>query len=230
MFEGLKTAPAVSASAVFTLTPLMSAGVGFLLLRQVTTARMALALVLGGIGALWVIFRGSLDAALALEVGRGEAIYFFGCIAHALYTPLLARLRRDEPPFAYVFGILTGCALVLTALGAREIAATDWRSLPPVVWITLVYVALFASAATVTLISFAAARLPAAKVMAYTYLVPSWVILWELALGHGAPGWTPLAGVALTALALALLLRDEHRGTVRRDTGLEESWNTGDRP
>ena len=43
MFEGLKTAPPVSAAAVFTLTPILSALFGWVLLRQVTTARMALA-------------------------------------------------------------------------------------------------------------------------------------------------------------------------------------------
>ena len=35
MFEGLKTASPVSSAAVFTLTPLISAGFGWLLLRQV---------------------------------------------------------------------------------------------------------------------------------------------------------------------------------------------------
>ncbi len=211
MFEGLKTAPAVSASAVFTLTPVISAAFGYLLLRQRMTRRMALALALGGAGALWVIFRGRIDALLAFEVGRGEAIYFLGCVAHALYTPLLARLGRGEPIFAYVFGVLVACAAVLAVLGWRDIAATDWGGLPRIVWLAIVYLAVFASAGTVTLINFAAQRLPAAKVMAYTYLVPSWVILWEIGLGHGGPGAAPLAGVALTALALALLLREEHK-------------------
>lgn len=47
MFEGLKTAPPVSAAAVFTLTPILTAGFGWLLLRQVLTARMSLALAIG---------------------------------------------------------------------------------------------------------------------------------------------------------------------------------------
>jgi len=45
--------------------------------------------------------------------------------------------------------------------------------------------------------------------MAYTYLTPSWVILWEAALGNGFPVPAVLAGVLATVLALALLLRDE---------------------
>ena len=52
-------------------------------------------------------------------------------------------------------------------------------------------------------------RLPSAKVMAYTYLTPSWVILWQISLGQGAPAALILVGVALTVLALALLLKQE---------------------
>ena len=209
MFEGLKTAPPVSAAAVFTLTPVMAGGFGWLVLRQVTTPRMALALGIGAVGALWVIFRADLGALAAFEIGRGEAIYFLGCVSHALYTPMVRRLNRGEPAVVFTFGMLVAGALLLTAYGWNDIRATDWASLPPIVWITLIYVAVFASAATFVLLQFATLRLPSAKVMAYTYLTPSWVIGWELALGNGAPGPLVLGGVGLTMLALWLLLRDD---------------------
>ncbi len=44
--------------------------------------------------------------------------------------------------------------------------------------------------------------------MAYTYLTPSWVLLWELALGQPLPPPLVLAGMALTVAALALLLKE----------------------
>ena len=209
MFEGLKTAPAVSTAAVFTLTPIMAAAAGWVLLRQVTTPRMALALAVGGAGALWVIFQADLSALLAMEIGRGEVIYFWGCVAHAIYTPLVARLNRGEPPVVFTFGMLVAGFLVLTAYAWPEILATDWAALPPIVWITLLYVSIFASAATFVLLQFATLHLPSAKVMAYTYLTPSWVILWQISLGQGAPAALILVGVALTVLALALLLKQE---------------------
>ncbi|MFP4449749.1 MAG: DMT family transporter [Rhodosalinus sp.] len=209
MFEGLKTAPPVSASAVFTLTPVMSAGIGWLLLRQVTTPRMAAALAIGAAGALWVIFRADLSALLALEVGRGELIYFVGCVAHAVYTPMVRKLNRGEPAVLFTFGmLLAGCA-ILTVYGWSDIQATDWTALPGIVWIALLYLAFFASAATFVLLQYATLRLPSAKVMAYTYLTPSWVLAWELALGHGGPGPLVLAGLGLTVVALLLLLKDE---------------------
>lgn len=209
MFEGLKTAEPVSMAAVFTLNPALTAVFGYLLLRQITTARMALAIVVGGLGALWVIFRADLGALLAFEVGRGEAIYFWGCIAHALYAPLLRKLSRGEPALAFNAGIVTAGAVILCLWAGPRVLATDWAAMPPVVWVTLVYVTLFATALSFMILRYAALRLPSAKVMAYTYIVPSWVILWELALGRGVPSALVLPGVALTALSLVLLLKDE---------------------
>jgi drug/metabolite transporter (DMT)-like permease len=209
MFEGLKTASAVNTVAVFTLTPVMSAGFGWLLLRQVITPRMAAALAIGAAGAMWVIFRADWVAFRAFEVGRGEMIFFTGAIAHALFTPMVRRLNRGEPAVVFTFGTLAAGFVVLMIFGWPDIRATDWAALPPIVWITLTYLALFASSATFVLLQFASLRLPAAKVMAYTYLTPSWVILWEIALGNGAPRGLVMVGIAMSVVALVMLLRDE---------------------
>lgn len=208
MFEGLKTAAPVSAAAVFTLTPVMAAGFGWLLLRQRTTGRIWMALALGASGALWVIFRGDLSTLLAFEVGRGEAVFFVGCIAHALYTPLVRRLNRGESALIFTFGTLIAAAIVMTIVGWPALLAVDWGNLPARVWVAIVYTAVAASAATFVLLQFATLHLPASKVMAYTYLVPAWVTVWGLALGHPPPPLGILVGVALTIAALGLLLRE----------------------
>jgi hypothetical protein len=51
--------------------------------------------------------------------------------------------------------------------------------------------------------------LMSSKVMAYTYLTPSWVILWEIAMGNPAPALLVLVGVGLTMVALWMLLKQE---------------------
>jgi len=209
MFEGLKTAPAVSAAAVFTLTPILTAGFGWLLLRQRLTPRIALALTIGGVGAVWVIFRADMAAMFAFEIGRGELIYFVGCISHAIYTPLIAKLNRGEPAIVFTFGTILAGAILLTIWAWADLIATDWANLPTLVWITIFYTAVFASATTFTLLQFSSLRLPSSKVMAYTYLTPSWVIVWLLAMGNAAPPGLVFVGVALTIIALVLLLKEE---------------------
>jgi len=209
MFEGLKTAPPVSAAAVFTLTPILTAFAGYFMLRQITTGWMALALAIGGAGAVWVIFRADLQALLNFHMGTGETIYLWGCVAHAIYTPMVRKLNRGEPAVVFTFGMLVACCLVVTAWGWGDIMATDWANLPKIVWITIVYVAVFASAVTFVLLQYASLRLPSAKVMAYTYLTPSWVLLWEFALGHGTPPALVLGGVILSVIALVMLLKGD---------------------
>ncbi|WP_170387169.1 DMT family transporter [Ruegeria atlantica] len=211
MFHGLKTAPPVSAAAVFTLTPVMSAVAGWVLLRQITTPRMALALSVGAVGALWVIFRADWQAFKAFEIDRGEVIYFFGCVAHAIYTPMVRKLNRGEPAVVFSFGTLVAGCLLLTLYGWSEISSTDWANLPLIVWVGLLYVSIFATAASFVLVQFSTLRLPSAKVMAYTYLIPSWVILWEIALGQQPPALLVLVGAILTVVALVLLLKSEEQ-------------------
>ncbi|WP_424977769.1 DMT family transporter [Leisingera sp. S232] len=206
MFYGLQSAAPVSAAAVFTLVPVMSAVFGWLLLRQITSGWMALALSIGAAGAVWVIVRGDFDVLMTFEIGKGEIIYFWGCVLHAVYTPLVRRLNRGEPALPFTFGMLIAGAAVLLVFGWGDIMATSWLSLPWIVWTGLFYLAVCASSATFVLLQYATLRLPSAKVMAYTYLTPSWVILWEIALGHTAPPGLVLIGVAMSVIALVMLL------------------------
>ena len=209
MFEGLKTAPPVSAAAVFTLTPILSAVFGYILLRQVMTRRIALALIIGALGAIWVIFRADVAAIVRFEVGRGEMIYFWGCAAHAVYTPLVRKLNRGESAIVFSFGVLLAGSILLTFWGGAAAIATDWANLPMIVWLTIIYTAVFASAATFTLLQFAALRLPSSKVMAYTYLVPSWVLVWEVAMAGDTAPAKVIIGLGLTIFALFLLLQND---------------------
>lgn len=211
MLEALKTAPSVSVAAIFTLTPIMSAGFGWVLLSQGMTSRMAVALTIGALGAVWVIFRADLQAILRFDLGRGELLYFFGCISHALYTPLVRFLNRGETALVFSFGTIVAAAVILTVLGLPSILATPWMSLPGVAWAAIIYAGIFASAATFTLLQFATLRLPSSKVMAYTYLTPAWVIAWNVALGAALPPAAIGFGVAVTIVALILLLRDSER-------------------
>jgi drug/metabolite transporter (DMT)-like permease len=111
----------------------------------------------------------------------------------------------------FTFGMMVAGFILLSLWGWRAVAVTDWAGLPGIVWICLLYVSVAASAMTFVLLQYATLRLPSAKVMAYTYLVPSWVILWEVALGRPAPPLIVLGGVTLTILALGMLLKDEQR-------------------
>jgi len=205
MFEALQITSPVSTGAVFTLTPVMSAVFGYLLLRQVTTPFNAMALAIGGAGAIWVIFGGDLDAILGFEIGAGEKLFFFGAVAHSLYAPLVRKLNGGEPVVSFAFGTIAAAMALIALWAGRDLVRTEWAAMPAIVWITILYTAIGATTLSFLCIQFASLRLPSMKVMAYTYLTPSFVILWEAALGHGWAAGTVWLGAAASAIGLALL-------------------------
>lgn len=209
MFEALKTAAPVSTSAMFTLIPLMSAGFGWMLMRQRTTPVAMIALAIGAVGAVWVIFRADIEAVLSFRLGYGESIFFIGCVCHALYTPMVRKLNRGEPVPVYTLLTIVGATLVVGLYAARPVIETEWSALPQAVWIALFYLAIFTTGITFALLQFAAMHLPSGKVMAYGYLTPSFVALYEGLSGNGWPTPMVWVGVGLILSALLILLIGE---------------------
>jgi drug/metabolite transporter (DMT)-like permease len=205
MFIALTMTLPVATSAVYTLVPIMTAVTAFFLVGQRSGFAVLLSLALAGIGAIWVIFRGDIDALLRFDVGQGELIYFIGCVAYAVYTPLLRKYQRGESAVILSFWTLTATAAWIALYGIGDIVQVDWLALPPVVWWVLLYLAVAPTAICFFLIQYASKHLPAAKVIAYGYLTPAFVIVFEGLAGHG---WTTLSvilGALVTVLGLLVL-------------------------
>lgn len=205
MFIALTMTSPISTSAVFTLTPLMTVGFGLMLAGQTFGPVLFLSLLVAACGSVWVIFGGNVSALLEFRVGQGEVIFFLGCVAHALFAPLLRRLNRGDPQTLATFYILVGTAFCLTIYGLPQIVATDWLALPAIVWAVVVYLAIFTGIVTFALMQYASMRLPASKVMSYSYLVPAYVIVYEGISGHGWASPSVALGAVVTGLGLVVL-------------------------
>ncbi len=207
MFVALELTNPVSLSAVFTLLPLMSALLGYFILKQVSGLSISVSLWVAAIGAVWLIFRGDIDALLSFNIGRGEAIFFIGTVAHALYAVLVKKFHRQEPVLLFTFWTIIGTWFCVNLYALPSVLKTDWLALPVIVWVAIFYLALFTTIGTFFLLQFAVMRIPAAKATAYIYLTPVFIILME---GFAGAGWaSPLviAGAIIIVLALAILVR-----------------------
>ncbi len=205
MFTALKFTSPVSTGAMFTLIPLMSTGFGYLFLRQTTRPIVIISLIVAACGSIWVIFRGDVQAILAFDIGFGETIFFFGCICHAAFAPLVKKLSQGEPVILTTYWTTVATFLAIALYGAGELIETDWASLPLIVWVAIGYLAVFTSAGTFFLMQFASLRLPASKVLTYGYLIPVFVILYEGLLGHGWTSPAVLGGAVVTVLGLVIV-------------------------
>lgn len=205
MFVALTMTKPVATSAVYTLVPLITAVTAYFLVGQRSGPSVLLSLVIAGAGAIWVIFRGDIYALLRFDVGLGEIIYFIGCVAYSFYTPLLRRFNFGESPLVLSFWTLLGTTICISLWGLPDIVATNWLALPPMIWAVIAYLAIFPTALAFFLIQYASVHLPAPKVIAYGYIVPSFVIVLEGTVGHGWVSLSVVAGALLTALALFVL-------------------------
>ena len=205
MFIALTMTLPVATSAVYTLVPLMTAVTAYFIVGQRSGGGIIVSLLLAALGAVWVIFRGDVAAIMSFDIGRGELVFFIGCFAYAFYTPLLRRFSRGEPSLVQSFWTLSATAMWITLVGIPEIASTDWLSLPPTVWWVVLYLAVGPTAICFFLIQFASLRLPASKVIAYGYLTPAFVILFEALAGNGWPSLSIMAGAMVTVLGLIVL-------------------------
>ncbi len=194
MFMALEFTSPVATGAVFTLMPLLSAAFALPVLGQKTRPGVLAGLIIAAAGAVWVIFRGNIDAILSFDVGTGEMIFFIGVVAHALYVPLIRRFDRGEPAVAFGFWVTVGATLWLVPPGIRDLLQVDFSALPLAVYAAVTYLAVVTTAGTFLLLQYASMRLPASKVLGYGYLTPSFIILLEGLLGHGWVSLPVLAG------------------------------------
>ncbi len=206
MFVALRLTSSVSTGAVLTLMPLMTAVLSFFLLRQKAGVTVLGSLTLAALGAVWVIFRGDINAILAFAVGKGEVIFFLGVMAHALHNPLVRKFNRGESTIVFALWSAIGAGACLLIYGAPALLATDWSLLPPVVWWCIVYLGTVATAGSYFLLQFGLLRIPAAKANAYMLLTPSYVILMEGLAGSGWVSPQVMTGALVTVIGLAILI------------------------
>src|SRR5690606_30517488 len=89
--------------------------------------------------------------------------------------------------------------------GIGAMATTDWSALPDFVWWSIVYLAVGPTAICFFLVQYASLHLPSARVIAYGYLTPAFVILSEAAVGHGWPTLSIAAGALVIVIGLVVL-------------------------
>jgi drug/metabolite transporter (DMT)-like permease len=149
MFAALRYTSALNTGTIFTLTPAIAAAVSYLFLRERLGRAARLAIPVGMIGAVWVIFRGDLDALLALRLGKGDAIFLAATFSMGCYMPLVKILHRGEPMARMtLWTLVTGTGWLLV-LSFGRLGSVDWMLVPLPVYGGVIYLAVFT-----TLISF----------------------------------------------------------------------------
>jgi len=211
MFAALRHTSALNTAALFTVLPCISALYAAVLVRERLGAHRLAALVLGAVGALWVVFRGDLGQFLSLDFNKGDLIFLAGLLAMAAYTPLVQRLHTDEPAAVMAFWTMAMGTVWLVLLNNVTVFETAWLAVEGGVWAGIAYLAVFTTIISFFIIQHGTLRLGPTRVMSYGYLIPAFVVVINWALGKGLPDAMTLPGIVIIVAAMFVV----QRGTVR---------------
>lgn len=166
MFEALRYTSALNTGAIYTIVPVMTAGIAFFVNGERTNKRRALWLILGMLGAVWIIFRGSPQAMLNLQLNYGDGIFLLGSLFMAANGPLIKRYYRNEPLEQLTFWLLlmgSGWLLLASLTSTSELS---WQAIDQnVIW-GLLYLTLFTTLITFFLFNHGTVKLGAIKASA----------------------------------------------------------------
>ena len=206
MFVALRYTTTVSTAAIFTLLPLFAALLDRLFLRKSSPVLIWVALILSGMGALWIIFEGSINELFQFRFEEGEAIFLVGTIFYASYAIIQPKLFKGENIYVTTLGVLAAGSIILAiSLILQQSSFIVDKITFEVLWV-IFYLAIFASIGSISCLNYASPRLSAPVVSAYTLLVPFWVILNDFVFFKIAPNMNMIVGVMLIAFGLLILI------------------------
>lgn len=214
MFWAAHRATALSMSALFVSVPLLAYCMGRGLGVEPRAGRLLGILLLGAVGALGLAWAQTGAQLSELQFGIGEAVFFLGCLAAALY-PVLSKWGLDRGWLSHRAALRTFWSLVIGGL-LISLAGVIWEAPRALAAMTLsdalllAYLGVFSSGVTFWLLQRATNVLTPGAVTAYTYLVPSVSMLLLFIEQPQHIGWQWLPGSLLVVLAITLLLRRDN--------------------
>ncbi|WP_170403397.1 DMT family transporter [Ruegeria arenilitoris] len=205
MFTALRMTSPLNTAAIFALNPIITATLAAVLLHERMSVSARVALPIGTVGAIWVIFRGDPKAFMALELGTGDIVFLAGTFALAAYGTLIKVLHRGEPMARMTFWILATGSVWLLLLSLPKLGGIQWSAIPFGVFAGIAYLSIFTTIVTFFALQWSTTRIGPTRVAAYTFLNPALVLVIGLAFGGTLPPLATWPGVMLVIVATVVL-------------------------
>jgi len=205
MFESLRYTSVLNTGALYTLVPAITAIYALIINNEVTHKFRSMGLLIGTLGALWIVFRGDYAALLNLDLNKGDFIFIIGCLFLGLYSPLIKKIYEGEPMEVMTFWVLICAAVWLLLVSANQLIDIDWSSVTYKVYGGILYLSLFTTLMTFFLLQLCVVRIGPTKVAAYGFLTPLFVIVISIILGTDHFELITLPGIVMVILAMFII-------------------------
>lgn len=212
MFSALRYTTPLNISAIFTLVPSLSGLYAMVLNRERLGTSRLLALLLGLVGALWIVFKGDLNLFLHLALNQGDLIFFIGSLFMGFYTPLVRLFHRGEPMLVMAFWIMVTGSIWLVLVAGPLLVSVSLGDVSLKVWLGLGYISIFSTIVSFFLTQHSILYIGPTRVTAYSYLYPALVLILNWLCGGEMPETKVFPGIfiVVTAMLVVQQMEDVH--------------------
>jgi len=211
MFESLRYTSVLNTGALYTTVPAITAILALLINGEASGKMRSMGLFVGTLGALWIVFRGNIDAFINLNLNYGDLVFFLGCFFLGFYNPLVKKFHQGEPSEEMTFWVLLLGSLWLLIGSGKGIVDIDWFEIERPVYSGIAYLAVFSTLITFFLLHYCTVRLGATKTSAYGFLTPVFVVLLSVLLGMEEFEAVLAPGLFMIVVAMLMIQRDSRK-------------------
>lgn len=176
---GISMTSPVDASIITTSLPIVTMLFAAIYLKEPITSKKAGGVMLGACGALLLVFGNYLipGTSAALHSGqssslKGDLLCLLAQCSYAVYLVLFQGLIRKYSPVTLMKWMFTFASVILLPISVREIASTDWASLPFEQYAGLGYILFFGTFLCYLIIPLGQRSLRPTLVAMYNYVQP----------------------------------------------------------
>ncbi len=179
LFYSLRFTSPTSAATIFTLLPFIALGLSSIFAKHSPPLKTFFVLTVGACGAIFVIMKGDFRNLLNLNFNFGDLLILLGTIFHALYIVLLPKFKIKADSLEITVGVTFYGAILLFFISLQNLELAVVLNFSVKHWLSFIYLVIFASIGTFSLLAFASRNISSTKVSSYTYLIPVWAALIE---------------------------------------------------
>jgi drug/metabolite transporter (DMT)-like permease len=204
-FKGLALTSTSHASLIMTATPILVLILSAFILRQRPGPQQWVGIILGFIGAAWLVFQGSSGKTADQSSVLGDVYILINALSYGLYLVWVKPLMSELSPMNITKWIFLYASPFLIFWGWNDVNDVNWGGIGLLDWMALAYVILFTTGLAYGLNALAIQNASPELVGSYIYLQPLLAIVISISLGLDQLGFSSFTAGVLILLGVWLV-------------------------
>ena len=200
-FEGLNLTTPINSSIIMVGVPIAVLFFSFLFLKEKLDSFKILGIVLGSVGALWLILRNG-EISFNSATFTGNLLMVVNVTSYAFFLVMVKPLMKKYSPITIMKWVFTFGMIYVVPFSFGRFIATDFKAIPWNIWLSIAYVVFFTTVLAYFLNNYSLKTVSPVVNSVYIYLQPFLATVVALATGKDVLTVTEVVASALIFLGV----------------------------